>query len=200
MVRQFAHGFRPDYGLRRPVRSACRWLWDLGAEMPTHVLIDPIKLAPTALSMAACELVRWNSLPSGCTVFLLVVRELFDAGVVGAHDKDLAVRLWRIGVRRFIFEAHPGTCKRDVLTIGPPGHMSVVSIPVRQTLQIAAVRSHRARRYLLVGCSMGIGKRASSQAVLIAALAQDSYSGADPPMAVSSSAEPKSLSSSTVPA
>jgi hypothetical protein len=52
---------------------------------------------------------RSHPLPSGSTVFPLIVSELLDTGTAVAHHKNLAIRLRRIRVHSFILEAHPRT-------------------------------------------------------------------------------------------
>src|ERR1035437_10084054 len=67
---------------------------------------------------------RW--LPGGSALFPLVVGELLNAGAVVAHHENLAIGLRRIGVGNFILEAHPRTCKHDVLAVRRPRHVRIV--------------------------------------------------------------------------
>jgi hypothetical protein len=81
----------------------------------------------------------------------LVVGQLPDVGAVVAHHEDFTVRLRRVGIGHFVFEAHPRRRERDELAIGRPGLMGIVASRVGQPLHTGAVGLHGVDLVIAVG-------------------------------------------------
>jgi hypothetical protein len=56
-------------------------------------------------------------LPNCCALFPLVVGELLDLASVGAHDEDVTVWLWVLGIERFVLESGAAAREHKVLAI-----------------------------------------------------------------------------------
>jgi hypothetical protein len=74
-------------------------------------------------------------LPRGAAIFPLVIGELLYVGTVVAHDEDLAVGLRRAGVDRFVLKAHARAAEEQLLSVGGPSEMRLVTTRMSELCQ-----------------------------------------------------------------
>ena len=83
---------------------------------------------------------RAGRLPRGAAIFPLVIGELLYVGTVVAHDEDLAVGLRRAGIDRFVLKAHARAAEEQLLSVGGPSEMRLVTTRMSELCQTGAVR------------------------------------------------------------